>query len=120
MTNDWTPWEAVSPDDPRGQPSAVYRGLVCYVSTDPCLAVVTADGSAVPPDQWPRVARLIAACPEATEALIGAEAALTYLIDTVGTSLTAILDAAELADLRGHRDAARAALSKALGHTGGA
>lgn len=56
-------WEAVAPDDPRGQPSAAYRGLVCYVSTDPCLAVVTADGRAVPSDQWPRIARLIAACP---------------------------------------------------------
>jgi len=109
----WTAWESVSPDDPRGQPSAAYRGLVCYVSTDPCLAVVTADGSAVPPDQWPGIAHLIAAAPDLFEAL-DPEA-----LEAIADEIDCFEHSARAAGLRGIAKRQRAALSKALGQSGG-
>jgi multidrug resistance efflux pump len=57
-------WEVVMEDNPRGQPSPMYRGLVALVSCSPSIAVVTTDGSTVESDQWENVARLIARAPE--------------------------------------------------------
>lgn len=57
-------WEVVTEDDPRGQPSPMYRGLVCLVSCSPSIAVVTADGSTVEKSEWEAVARLIASAPD--------------------------------------------------------
>lgn len=66
------PWEAVLPDDVRGQPVPYYRGLICCVSHEEptgMLAVVTKDGSSVPKADWEANARLIAAAPDMLEAL---------------------------------------------------
>lgn len=68
-------WEVVTGDDPRGQPSPMYRGLVALVSCSPSIAVVTADGSTVESDQWENVARLIAAAPEMRDRIAELEAA---------------------------------------------
>ena len=68
------PWEAVNESDPRGQPSVMYRGLVCILSHSPAgrLSVVT-DGRSCAPDEWAANAALIAAAPELLEALWAAK-----------------------------------------------
>jgi hypothetical protein len=66
------PWEAVTQDDPRGQPSVMYRSLICTVEHAPerYLAVVQEDGLTVSRDQWPANARLIPAAVNALPALL--------------------------------------------------
>lgn len=62
-------WEAVLNDDPRGQPVAYYRGLICTVEHGGrYLAVVAKIGCALPA-QWEANARLIAAAPDLLAAL---------------------------------------------------
>lgn len=69
------PWEAIQNDDPRGQPVAHYRGLVCTVehSPDRYLAVVAENVEHVSREEWPHNARLIASAPDLYEALKAVE-----------------------------------------------
>lgn len=69
-----TKWEAVIGE--HGQPSPMYRGLVCLVSCSPSISVVTADRSTVQADEWEDVARLIASAPDLAARAESAEAAL--------------------------------------------
>lgn len=62
-------WEAILPDDPRGQPVAYYPGLVCFVSTGPVLAVVVKDGEDVDSSEWQAVTLAIARLPVFLKAL---------------------------------------------------
>jgi hypothetical protein len=63
------PWEAVLNDDPRGQPSPMYRSTICTVehSGERCLTVVQQDGLTSSRWQWVANARLIAAAPDLLE-----------------------------------------------------
>lgn len=72
-----TRWVVV--EDPNGQPSPMYRGLVCLVSMLPSIAVVTEDGSTVDSNTWPEVARLIASAPELKARAESAEARVREL-----------------------------------------
>jgi hypothetical protein len=67
-------WEAVLPDDPRGQPVPYYRGLICCVSHEAkpsgMLAVVTERGRTVPKSEWEANAQLIAHAPTDIAALL--------------------------------------------------
>lgn len=56
-------WEAVLPDDPRGQPAPYYRALVCLVAHDPYIAVVVKDEGSTDSHQWPDIAKAIAQVP---------------------------------------------------------
>ena len=59
------PWEAVTDDDPRGQPVPYYRGLVALIerNTGRALSVVLKDGRTVPACDWQANAQLIAHAP---------------------------------------------------------
>ena len=58
------PWEAVLDEDPRGQPTGMYRGLVAICEKgERYLAVVAACGE-VDRSQWVDNCRLIAAAPD--------------------------------------------------------
>jgi hypothetical protein len=67
------PWDAVLDNDPRGQPSCMYRGLIAMVERgDRTLAVVLGSGHQyenVPQEQWEPNARAIAALPDLVTAL---------------------------------------------------
>lgn len=65
------PWEAVLPEDARGQPVPFYRGLVALVSMDPPVSVVACSGEVSSKD-WRANARLIAAAPELCAAAMAA------------------------------------------------
>lgn len=97
------PWEAVLPNDPRGQPVPYYCGLVSLVSHDPSISIVASDGY-VESGAWEANARLIAAAPDLLESLTSLLAA----IEPGGFSLE---------DLRGEMDDANAALKKARGES---
>ena len=65
------PWELVVENDPRGQPSPMYRGLIAFVESSPDrrLAIVDPIGNTVSHEDWLANARLIAAAPALLEAL---------------------------------------------------
>ena len=81
------PWEAVMPEDPRGQPAPFYSGLVALVSMDPPIGInaksvaVVAGGGYASEEQWRANARLIAAAPDLLEALREVEWVGTKLDD---------------------------------------
>lgn len=71
-------WESVQHDDPRGQPSPFYCGLICTVehSPDRYLSVVGRDGFRVSAEEWPINCAIIAESRNALPALLAAARAL--------------------------------------------
>jgi hypothetical protein len=58
------PWEAVTQNDPRGQPSLFYSGLVAILEMSPDRRLTVVTPRRVQPSEWTANARLIAAAPE--------------------------------------------------------
>ena len=100
------PWEAILDNDPRGQPSPMYRGLVALVERSPERTLgVVAKNHDVTKDNWAANAKLIAAAPDLLEALRGLLAHEVYTYEgNLEARITVPQDAIE---------AARAALAKA-------
>ena len=106
MSHSPGPWEAILDDDPRGQPSPMYRGLIALVERSPerTLGVVAKNHDAAR-DHWAANAKLIAAAPELLEALRGLLAHEIYANEgNQEARITVPLEVIE---------AARAALAKA-------
>ena len=107
------PWEAVTKDDPRGQPVGYYPGLVAIISGEPHLSVVASpEGRETSPEEWGPNAHLISAAPDlyaALEELLGT--------DEHPNTGNLKLDMEERERAGKAREAAYAALAKARGES---
>jgi hypothetical protein len=68
-----SPWEAIRQQDPRGQPSPIYRGLVAlfaYSAGPGTIAITQRDGLDVSADSWMINAELMAAARNALRSLL--------------------------------------------------
>lgn len=84
-------WSAILPDDPRGQPSGMYCGLVALVSaSDKPLAVVT-DGRDCDPDEWQANTVLIAHAPGDLQRLLDLVEKADALADLLRDAAPALL-----------------------------
>ena len=63
------PWQLVVNDDPRGQPSPFYRGIIALVEKGDRHITVVSDGRTVEIEEWEPNGRLIAAAPRLLEAV---------------------------------------------------
>ena len=82
MTHTKGPWSLVVNDDPRGQPSPFYRGIIALVEKGDRHLTVVSDGREVPLEEWEPNGRLIAASPYMLAALEG----IVALLDDGDTS----------------------------------
>lgn len=64
------PWDAVKAGDERGNPSPMYRGLVCILEAGKNGVSVVAESGWVPKENWHPNADFIAACRDGVPALL--------------------------------------------------